>query len=521
LLDCLLKGRIVIKIVTCQQMKDAEAYAINSGITSARLMENAGSASARFIRGAVSIPSMRCTVICGCGNNGGDGFVVARRLMETGAPITVILACGIPQTREATEMYERLGILNATILDYGRDRRRCVSQISQSSVIVDAIFGTGFHGAADDTVTELFEKINHSDATVFSLDMPSGANADTGAVERSCINAAHTIAFAASKTGQFSYPAASFCGKITVVNIGISDEAFAGASPVELLGQDMVKALLPVRAKDSNKGNFGKLLCLCGSLTMPGAAYMSSLAAARCGAGLITLGAPKSIYTPLASKLNEVMITPLDETPEGSLSVSNLHRLVKMCNAADAAVIGCGISRSDETEKLVCALLPQLHCTVVLDADGINAISGHINLLRASSANLILTPHPGEMARLTGLTVAEIQADRINTARDFATQNNVTLVLKGAETVVASPDGYLFINPTGNPGMARGGSGDILAGMIAGFAVQGIEPTDAACCGVYIHGLAGDRCAEGLSQYGMLPTDMLLEIPQIFRDMSR
>jgi NAD(P)H-hydrate epimerase len=254
---------------------------------------------------------------------------------------------------------------------------------------------------------------------------------------------------------------------------------------------------------------------------MPGAAYMSAQAAARCGAGLVTLGAPSSIYQPLASKLNEVMITPLDETPGGSLSLKNLDRLIKMTEKTSAVLIGCGLTRNIETERLVCELIQHLTCTVVLDADGINAISRHINLLRASKASLILTPHPGEMATLTGQKTADIQADRIKAAKAFAVEAGVTLVLKGADTVISSPEGRVYINPTGNPGMARGGSGDILAGMTAGLAAQGIEPTAAACSAAYIHGLAGDRCAEKLSQYGMLPTDMLEEVPQIFRDMSR
>ena len=502
-------------------MKDAEAYAIDQGITAVRLMENAGSASARFIRDQVSLAQTRCTIVCGRGNNGGDGFVVTRRLLDTGADIAVILSGGMPRTREATEMYERLNGLNATILDLGRDRKRCLGIIKQSNVIVDAVLGTGFYGAVDDSLAELFDTINGSGATVFSLDMPSGADADTGAIARVSVHANYTIAFAASKTGQFSYPAGGYCGKIKVVNIGIPEEAFSGIKPIELLCTEMIKAWLPVREKDSNKGNFGRLLCLCGSLTMPGAACMASMAAARCGVGLVTLGVPKSIYQPLAAKLNEVIIRPLDETPEGSLSYKNLDIIIKMAERASAVVIGCGISRSIETEKLICELLINITCPVVLDADGINAICGHINLLRASKASFILTPHPGEMARLTGKTVAEIQADRIKTAQNFVSETGVTLVLKGVDTVIASPDGRVFINPTGNPGMARGGSGDILAGMIAGFAAQGLESAAAACCGAYIHGLAGDRCAERLSQYGMLPTDMLLEVPQIFRDMSR
>ena len=491
------------------------------GITSLRLMENAGSAGARFIRSTVALSGARCTVICGKGNNGGDGFVVARRLLESGADVAVILAGGAPRTAEATDMFDRLTGLNIAVMDYGRDPRRCAARIGASSVIVDAVFGTGFHGRVEGSLAELFERVNSQAATVFSLDMPSGADADTGEVAGACIRAAHTVTFAAAKTGHLIYPAAEMCGKITAVNIGIPDGAFADASSAGLLDSDTIRGNLPVRARSANKGNFGRVLCLCGSLTMSGAAFMAASSAARCGAGIVTAGVPRSIHAILAGKLTEAMVTPLPETDDGSLSLSALGPIKEMARRATSAALGCGLSQNGETFMLVRELLKVLTCPVVLDADGINAVAGHIHVLRESKAPLILTPHPGEMARLTGRSIAEIQSDRIRAAADFAQKNRVVLVLKGANTVIASPAGEIFINPTGNPGMARGGSGDILAGMIAGFAAQGIEPVRAACCGAYIHGLAGDRCAARLSEYGMLPTDMLMEIPQIFREMSR
>jgi hydroxyethylthiazole kinase-like uncharacterized protein yjeF len=510
-----------IKIISCAKMKEAEAFAIRSGISSSRLMENAGSAAARFIRGVALLDGVRCAVVCGCGNNGGDGFVVARRLTETGAQISVILACGLPRTQEASEMYERLHGLPVEVLDYGRDRHRCTELIPQCGIIVDAVFGTGFRGSADDTLSELFRRINTSAARIFALDIPSGADADTGAVPGQCIRAEFTITFAAAKTGHFLSPACDFCGSVNVVNIGIPDEAFPDSGGIELIDPAYCRSALPVRRRESNKGDYGRVLCLCGSLTMPGAAAMSSAAAARCGAGLVTLAVPKSIYAPLAAKTCEVMTVPLEETESGSVSLRARNKILELASRCTAVLIGCGLSHAPETCSLVRDLLGELDCAVVLDADGINAVAGHINILRDSRAKLILTPHPGEMSRLCGLGIPEIQADRAGTARRFAGEYGVTLVLKGSGTIVAQPDGSAHINPTGNPGMARGGSGDILAGMIAGFAAQGIGPNEAACAAVYIHGLAGDRCAAKLSQYGMLPTDMLCEIPQIFREMSR
>jgi NAD(P)H-hydrate epimerase len=254
---------------------------------------------------------------------------------------------------------------------------------------------------------------------------------------------------------------------------------------------------------------------------MTGAAYLAAMGALRCGAGIVTLGVPQSVYLPIASKLNECLVYPLAATPAGSFAYSNLEAIQEMAKKTSVMLLGCGLSLNEETKSLVRDIVGSLSCPIILDADGINAFEGHIDLLRTSKAELILTPHPGEMSRLCGKPIAEIQRNRLDTAREFAKEYGVTLVLKGANTVVAAKDGWAFINPTGNPGMAKGGSGDILAGMTTALTAQGIEPVKAACCAVFIHGLAGDLCAEKLSQYGMLPSDMLMEIPQIFRDMSR
>ena len=509
-----------MRILSCAQMKQAESAAITGGITALRLMENAGSAAARAIRHTVRPEGAMVTVLCGNGNNGGDGFVVARRLRESGTDMAVILACGQPKTAEAAEMRQRLAGLDIPVLDYAGESARCLMRLAHSRIVVDAVFGTGFHGRAEGPAAALFDRVNRGGATVFALDMPSGANADTGAVEGSCIRADYTITFGACKNGQILSPAVNFCGRLVPVVIGIPEEAFADGT-ADLLTADDIREKLPVRERTANKGSFGRAVCICGSRAMSGAAYMSAMGAARCGAGIVTLGVPKGIQPILAGKLAEVMVTPLPETADGSLSLAAHGPLLELAGRATATALGCGLTRNGETSLLVRRLLPELKCPVILDADGINAVAGHMNVLRETSAPLILTPHPGEMARLTGQSIAQVNRDRIRTAADFAATYGVTLVLKGANTVVASPDGKIRVNPTGNPGMARGGSGDILAGMIAGLAAQGMAPFDAACCGVYIHGAAGDRCAERLSQYGMLPTDMLLEVPQIFRGLSR
>ena len=514
-----------MRIVTCSQMKQAEQYAIENGVSALRLMENAGTAAARVIRETVRPDGAAALVICGRGNNGGDGFVVARKLHEAGFAACALLAAGDPHTPDAAEMLERLNGLPVTVVR-GADADRLQHLLGRATLVVDALFGTGFRGRPSDEAAAVIGLINRAvqakSMPVFSLDMPSGADADSGEVPGACIAADTTVAFGAAKTGQFTFPAAEYCGTVKAVNIGIPDAAFDDLlSPVELLEEHDVAAQLPRRSKDSNKGDYGRLLLLCGSSGMTGAAYMSAAAALRSGAGLVKLAVPSSVYPILASKLNEALVFPALETPEGSLALSNLDRFLALADASDALLIGCGLSRDPETVSLVRALVQHAACPVVLDADGINAFEGHIDLLRASKAELILTPHPGEMARLCGKSIRAVQASRLRTAAEFAGDAKLTLALKGAYTVVASKTGRVWINPTGNPGMARGGSGDILAGMVAAFAAQGFTPESAACCGVYLHGLAGDRCAQKLSQYGMLPTDLLTEIPQIFRGFSR
>lgn len=503
-------------------MREMEKNAMKSGISSLRLMENAGSAATRCIRENMHVSGKRCLVLCGCGNNGGDGFVVARRLYESNAQVIAVLTSGVPKTPEAGEMFERLNTLRIMVIDASQTER-CAAAIMNSDIIVDAIYGTGFHGEVKDPdVAALIDTVNKSPATVFAIDMPSGANADTGKAGKSTIEADTTVTFGAPKTGQYLFPASNYCGKVVTVGIGMPESVYnqCGAQ-VELLETSMIADILPKRAKDSNKGTYGKVFCLCGSLGMVGAAYLAASGALRCGAGLVTLGVPQSVYLPIASKLNECMVYPLDATKGGSIAYSSLERILELSKSATVMLIGCGLSRDDETQRLVQELVQKADCPIILDADGINAFEGHINLLRTSKNELILTPHPGEMARLCGKSIEEIQHNRLEIAQKFAKENELTLVLKGANTIIAAKDGHTFINPTGNPGMAKGGSGDILAGMIAAFAAQGIAPEKSACCGVFIHGSAGDRAAEKLSQYGMIPTDMLMEVPQIFRDKLR
>lgn len=511
-----------MRIVTCAQMKDAERAAGQNGMSSLRLMENAGTAAARFIRETATVSGAAVTVLCGRGNNGGDGFVCARKLLEHGAKVTAVLVAGAPSSPDAAEMLERLRALSVPVLDFKQQPKHCCEVMQQCDMFVDAVFGTGFHGALPAPLPELFAAVNSLNAKIFALDMPSGANADTGEVSEGCLKADYTIAFAAPKAGQFAFPAAEYCGVVKTVNIGIPDETLHGFSDaVELLEQKQVERTLPVRPRDTSKTNYGRLLIICGSVGLSGAAALATRSALRCGAGLVTLAVPKPIYELTASKIDEALVVPYDATETGSFALSALDKLCETAEKSSAVLLGCGLSQNPETLELVRSLVARVSCPIVLDADGINAFAGHIDLLRSSKARLVLTPHNGEMARLTGQTIPFIKSNRLHAATSLATQAGLTLVLKGANTVIATGAGRAYINPTGNPGMARGGSGDVLAGMIASLLAQGISPDTAACCGAYLHGMAGDRCAAKLSQYAMLPGDMIAELPQIFRELSR
>ncbi len=282
-----------------------------------------------------------------------------------------------------------------------------------------------------------------------------------------------------------------------------------------MLQEEEVAACFTPRAADSHKGTFGHLLAICGSVGMAGAAILSVRAALRSGVGLITVALPRSIYPIVSAAVPEAVFLPLPETADGKLSEAALAPLVRALSGKSALLIGCGMGRCADTELLVYELVQQATCPIVLDADGLNVIAKHIDILKTAKAPLILTPHPGEMARLLGKTIADVQADRVHIARAFAANYSVTLALKGYHTVVADPEHYR-VNPTGNPGMATGGSGDVLAGMVASFAAQGMSPPEAAKCGVYLHGKAGDMAAAKCSQRAMLPTDVIEQLKELF-----
>ncbi len=500
------------------QMQAMEHQAVERGISMEDLMEYAGGAAAQFIQRKYTLEEKRVTILCGKGNNGGDGYVVARILQKTGAYVTVVLAEGMPATALARQAFDKMEP-EIVVTDWEQENRAARQAITGADLLVDGLYGFGFRGTMPENMGVLAELANRCRVPIISLDIASGVECDTGAVRGPCIKAWYTTAFTAAKPGHVLYPGKEYCGEVAVLPAGIPPEIPAQTVPVlETVEMRWVKEQFHPRHSESNKGDYGKLLCICGSEGMAGAAIMSGWAALRCGAGLVNLALPRAIYPIAAGRLLESVFTILDRE-NGVLTQDSEERLDKALKSASACVIGCGLGM--ESTFLVKKVLEEAECPVILDADGLNSVCGHLDWLKEAALKkpVIVTPHPGEMARLLGATIKEVQANRLSAADFLAREYGVVTVLKGAGTLIALPSGRCYINHTGNPGMARGGSGDILAGMIGSFAAQGMEASAAARAGVYLHGLAGDRSARKHSQQGMLPTDMIEEIPRIFLDM--
>ena len=514
-----------MRIVTCEQMKAIELKTESFGISMDRLMENAGSAAAGWIRNHEPIFGSRCVILSGKGNNGGDGFVVARKLAQNGAVVTVILADGEPRSELAAEMLSALRSTGIPLIDYTLDKEnRSIGTIEGADLLIDAVYGTGFRGEIPGRLHPLFDAVNRAHAKTIALDVPSGANADSGDADPHSIEADCTLAFEAIKPGHLTYPCKQLSGTVFALPIGIPEEVTESIRQTHfLMDNDLIRPIFKKRPVVSHKGTFGRLVNIAGSVGMGGAAILSTRAALRSGAGLVTLMAPASLLGAPIPSILEALTAPLQEDGAGGLAASALEAILERVSHADAVMIGCGLGTGEGADAIVRGVLEAARCPVVIDADGINLLARHIDRVDgAGGRKLIVTPHPGEMARLTGKTTEQIMGNRTGYASAFARRTGIITLLKGAGTVVALPDGRVYICPTGNPGMARGGSGDVLTGMIGAFLAQGIDPASATIAGAYLHGMAGDLVARELSQTAMLPTDLIERgIPQVFLSMGR
>ncbi|HET6273840.1 MAG TPA: NAD(P)H-hydrate dehydratase [Bacteroidota bacterium] len=501
-------------LVTADQMQQCDRIAITKyAIPGLLLMENAGRACVEELtRRYGSVESRQVVVFCGKGNNGGDGFVVARHLLNLGARVYVALLCRKSEVKgdAKTNLQVLLKLLKDRQPDLAmQEISASLTRLPTPDIVVDAIFGTGFSGSVRGMQERAIRWINAKGKYTVAVDIPSGANATTGAVEGICVNANLTVTMGLAKVGQYVGACRDHTGDLVPVDIGIPRRAFASiASPAARILADDVKSVLPKRSLTAHKHSVGKIFILAGSRGLTGAPIMCAQGAMRSGAGAVVLGVPRSIHGALVRKATEVMMTPLEETSEGTIAAAALKVINERVEWADVVVIGPGLSVNKETGQLIRDIVSRIHKPIVIDADGLTAIAEQPSLLKRRRIPAVLTPHVGELSRLIGKPTKEIETLRVQIGRSSAQQLKSIVVLKGSPTVTATPSGSTYLNSTGNPGMATAGAGDVLAGVIAAFIGQGMTPEDAAYSGVFVHGLAGDMASEQLGQRSVMAMDI-------------
>jgi hydroxyethylthiazole kinase-like uncharacterized protein yjeF len=499
------------RLVTSEEMRAMDRMAIDrAGIPGLILMENAGISVAKAAEAMLcETGGRRVLVCCGKGNNGGDGMVAARHLVRKGIDVRMTVFADRDDVKgdALSQLYilEGLGLPVQFI-----PNRKGLKKLDPGDLIIDGLLGTGISGEITGFYADIIGVINLTGVPVLAIDLPSGLNSDTGLFSGACVQADRTVTFAELKPGLAFYPGKTLAGNVTVADIGIPESIVesVGVSTFLLEASD-IQSRLPTRPPEGHKGTFGKVLILAGSTGLTGAAVLASLASLRAGAGLTVLGIPESLNPILEASAVEVITRPLPQTPEASLSLqaeSNIHELFAW---ADVAAVGPGISRHPETADLIRRTAPGCTLPLVLDADGLNAFEGRADLFRKRKKPTVLTPHAGELSRLSGLSISEIISNPIAVARRYAHEWRTVLVLKGAPTVIAEPAGRAFVNSTGNSGMATAGSGDVLTGLIVGLLAQGVPALDAALCGVFLHGLAGDLAAADRNPRSLIAGDLL------------
>jgi len=509
-----------MKILTSREMREIDRTAIEDlGIPGVVLMENAGLQVVRIIREFFPDPEdLRIVVVAGRGNNGGDGFVVARHLFNLGACPEVLLLAAKAEVKgdAATNMgiALRSGITVTEVLTPAA-WRKARAKVLQATIVVDALFGTGL----DKPLTGLFAlavaDINRARGFRIAVDIPSGLSADTFRTIGPCVLADMTVALAAPKIAHVFPPAEDHVGELVVAGIGVPPALFERPElKLEMVEEEAVRPFFAEREKDSHKGTYGHLLAICGSVGKTGAAALAGKAALRMGAGLVTVATAKSALPVVARTMAELMTEPLAETGSGTISREALPRATELLKGKNAVLIGPGLSTDPSTSEFVRGLLSKLRVPAVIDADGLNIIASEPDILRRLRGPAVLTPHPGEFARLTGLTVSKVLEDRLTLAPAFASKYGIYLVLKGYRTLTVAPDGRVFVNPTGNPGMASGGTGDVLSGMIASQIIQEKDVLGAVLSAVYLHGLAGDLAAEKVGERALVAGDIIRNIPK-------
>jgi len=557
-----------MKVVTAEEMREIDRVTIKDyGISGIVLMERAGLVVTEKIKKLFGktkdqrpkikdselqtlnskLFRRKVVALCGGGNNGGDGIVIARNLHEWGWNVKIILLSRENKLSPDCLLQYKIAKKAGAAVEF---RDYITEKDLHSALIIDAIFGTGLSKNILGKTAEIISFINSSDAPVISVDIPSGISSDTGQITGEAVRADYTVTFGLPKRGHLLYPGADYAGRLFIEDIGFPEELLHSEKlKAKLLEKGDVSLLIPERQKYSHKGDYGHVLVIAGSRGKTGAAFMCAKACLRAGTGLVTIGVPESLMDVFQSRVTEEMTLPLPDKGDGTLSSKALEKIMEfLSEKADVLAIGPGISVTGDTKKLVRALLLNSTVPAVIDADAINSLEGNKQILKKAKAPIILTPHAGEMARLLndtrykmqdartnpplppfakggrgGITeiIRYIEKDRINIATKFAKETGTYLVLKGVPTVIAEPEGRVFINPTGNSGMASAGTGDVLAGMLSGFLGQGLNPLEASILGVYMHGLAGDIAAKSKGEHSLIASDIIDSIPEAFSFLKK
>lgn len=509
-------------MLSVEQMRVAEQLANARGISDRRMMESAGRGVARFIIQKYQQPAGAAVILAGTGNNGGDGFVTAMALADAGSSVIVILCGGKPKSPTASYFYEKmLKTRGVKLVDAQTDINSAVHAVRDAALIIDAIYGTGFNGNPDAVTTLLIDTANLTPAVRIAIDIPTGVYANNGHLAAIYFMAQDTLALAALKHAHTMQHIAHVLGIVEVIDIGIPEAIiYASVNGRADIRDRSVARWIEPRRFDTHKGDYGRTLIIAGSEGMMGAAMMPTLAAVRSGSGLTTLAAPRSLVRLAAPQMMEAMTIGLPETEEGTISAAAIEKLALILDDYDVVAAGCGMRTSEDTKQIVEFLIRNTKGILILDADALNSIAEDPVILRMAKGKVIVTPHIGELARMTKRSKADILTDTEHAAMAFTKEYGCTTVLKSHQTVTTSPDGFTWINRSGNAGLAKGGSGDVLTGMIAAFAAQGMEYVSAAICAVWTHGFAADCLAERMALSGIMARDVINEIPAALKRLD-
>ncbi|MBT9134009.1 MAG: Bifunctional NAD(P)H-hydrate repair enzyme Nnr [Firmicutes bacterium] len=515
-----------MKLVTAKEIRALEAQAMTQcGIPSVVLMENAGLAVVAAGQELVGdYHGKRVVVLAGSGNNGGDGFVVARHVANRGGETRVFLV-GTPEAMQSDTRinYDILMHMGVPVQKMGEDLLSLLAtELGTANLIVDALYGTGFAGQITGLAQDVVHFMNAAGQPILAVDVPSGLIADTGEVLGPCVQATTTVTFGLPKIGLYLEPGARYAGTIRVADISLPRSVVAASRfRHNLITREWCQGLLPARSPDSHKGTFGRVLAVGGSPGMTGAVSLAAEAALRSGAGLVAAALPRTLQHIVAGKTSEVITHGLADVDGGHMGTAAAEEFVALAGRASVVALGMGLGRHEETFAWLRQVLPDMRAPLILDADALTGLAGHTALLTQHRGEIVVTPHPGEMSRLTGLSVDEIQRQRVDVARRYAVEWQCTVVLKGARTVVADPGGEIYLNQSGNPGMATAGMGDVLAGVISALMAHGLTPSLAAALGVYAHGTAGDAAARAKGFMGLTASDVLASLPEVWRELGR